>query len=573
MINEIKNIVLDELHKYSLNENLSDIVYHFTTLDALVNIIKTNKIFCQSILAGIADDMDDKNLFYIAFTRNKSPYEGWGYHMSYGDCVRIEFDGTLLNQRYKGGPVNYWGAKLNGNKWNYQRKASGVEDGAKNGAFEYEPLTDGETVPNGEVVKKITKKLPFFHFPTSKSPKFVKLGNDIYKKVPLYKEIKKSTNLEDIYSHVFNEIEDRLFTNKSYISNIMKYIRRIDILMTKISDESKFPKNDFYKIMLKYGYNKEYGKGIIFIYDNKKDFTFQTSNYINEKYIELCDENVGNYYSKINYKFEPEKVAKFFALLTYKDNIQKSIVYTAKTLRKYGFDEYVNKTINYFKNVCWWDIKSSITGYCHNLSKFPTEIGQKVLQMFADLLIKNGYHNIGELYDEFEKYHNKTYQNKIDWNEVDGEMVKKFKCLELYGYKHYDITNDSETDVWYLLGLNNLRDRYYLIDRIMDDTRYELPPTWIYQVRGNDEEKFKKYLQSLAHGKLNLGKFIQILRKIGFKGEMIKSYLNEPKICSIEANWWDYQWKYDMKPPSEMSRDEADMRVFNIFKKQDLENE
>ena len=573
MINEIKNIVLDELHKYSLNENLSDIVYHFTTIDALVNILKTNKMFCQSILAGSADDMDSKNLFYISFTRNKSPYEGWGYHMSYGDCVRIEFDGTLLNQRYKGGPVNYWGASNIGNKWNYQRKASGVEDGAKNGAFEYTSLKDGETVPNNETVKRINKILPFFRYPTAKSPNFVKLGDETYKKVPLYDKIKKSNSLEDIYSHVFNEIEDRLFTNKSYINDVVKYIRRIDILMTKISDESKFPKNDFYKLMLKYGYNKEYGRGIIFIYDNKKDFTFQTDNCINEKYMNLCDENMGDYRYEKKYGFQPENVAKFFALLTYKDNIQKSIVYTAKTLRKYGFDEYVNKTINYLNNNCWWDISSNLTNYCHYLSKFPTEIGQKVLQMFADLLIKNGYHNIRELNNEFRQFQNKTYKGNIVGNKIDDKIVKKFKCFELYGYKHYDITNDSETDIWYMLGLNNLRARYYLIDRIMDDTRYELPPTWIYKVRGNDEEKFKKYLQSLAHGKLNLGKFIKILRTIGFKGEMIKSYLNEPKIYSINANWYDYRWKYDMNPPSEMSREEQDMRVFNIFKKQDLEDE
>lgn len=573
MLKKIKNIVLEELHRYTLNESLSDIVYHFTNIDALINILKTNKMFCQSILAGSADDMSPNNLFYISFTRNKSPYEGWGYHMSYGDCVRIEFDGTLLNQNFKGSPVNYWGANHTGNKWDYQRKASGVEDGAKNCAFEYEPLKDGETVPNDEIVKKITKILPFFRYPTSKSPNFVKLGDQMYKKVPLYDKIKKSTNLEDLYSHVFNEIEDRLFTNKSYINNALKYIRRIDVLMTEISDESKFPKNDFYKILTRFGYNKTYGRGIIYLYDNKKDFNFQTDNYINEKYLSLCDDIVDENHGSPKYSFEPDNVAKFFALLTYKEDIQKSIVYTAKTLRQYGFDDYVNKTINYLKNVCWWDISSLIINYCHNLSKFPSEIGQKVLQMFANLLRQHGYHNISELNREFRKYQNTNPNKKIDWNKIDDKVVKKFKCFELYGYLKYDITNDSETDIWYMLGLHTLRDRYYLIDRIMDDARYELPPTWIYNVRGNDEEKFKKYLQSLAHGKLTFGKFIQILKKIGFKGEMIKSYLNDPKIYTIHANWYDYQWKYNIKPPSEMSNEEEDLRVFNIFKKEDLEDE
>lgn len=582
MLKEIKNIVLEELHKYSLNESLSDIVYHFTTKDALVNILKTNKMFCQSILGGSADDMHPKYLFYISFTRNKSPYEGFGYASSLrGNTVRIEFDGALLNQNFKGGPVNYWGASESlMNKWYYQRRATGMEDGAKNNAFTYESLIDGESVPNDEIVKKVKSlELPFVKYPTSKSPNYIKFKDNIYRKVPLYNKIDKAintnkTNDNELYTHRDNEIEDRLFTNKSYIEDILKYIKRIDVLIPQLTKETKFPKNDFYEIMLRFGYNKKYKYGKIFIYDNKKDFNFQTENYVNEKYLSLCDDIPEEHYIKINNKtFNPSDVARFFWLLRYKEKIDKSIVYCAKTLRQHGFDEYARETINKLKNTSGWDIYSSITNYCQELSHHPSEIGQRILKMFSNELVKNGYHDLIELYKEYRVYQTSNNHGNIDWNKIDTNIVKKFKCFKLYGYQTYDITNDNETDIWYMLSLRDLKSRYYFIDRIIDDTHYELPPIWIYKVRGNDEEKFKKYLQSLAHGKLTLSKFIQILKKVGFNGEKIKEYLEYPKIYSINANWSDYVYKYRLQPPCEMNSDEENLRTFNIFKKQDLENE
>lgn len=104
---------------------LSGDVYHYTNPNAILNILKTNKINLSSNLGGSADQYGGKP-FFLSFSRTGSFKLGYG--KKGGDVkARIVFDGNKLNNRYKSRSVDYWGVKHNSTDINY-RDAFEFED-------------------------------------------------------------------------------------------------------------------------------------------------------------------------------------------------------------------------------------------------------------------------------------------------------------------------------------------------------------------------------------------------------------------------------------------------------------
>lgn len=99
----IISIINEELQ--NLNEGLSDIVYHFTYIPHLVNILGMNKFATSSNLGSTADRWKDKGRFFFFSTQRSNGKSGYGRH--HGN-VCIVLDGRKLNQRYKGFPTDYW---------------------------------------------------------------------------------------------------------------------------------------------------------------------------------------------------------------------------------------------------------------------------------------------------------------------------------------------------------------------------------------------------------------------------------------------------------------------------------
>lgn len=95
-VNRIKKIM-------GLNEGVSDIVYHFTSMRSLYNIFNTNRFMLTLTLGSKTDTKLNKGKFYyMSTTRSKSQ----GYKE--GD-VKLVLDGKALNQTQKGTQVDYWG--------------------------------------------------------------------------------------------------------------------------------------------------------------------------------------------------------------------------------------------------------------------------------------------------------------------------------------------------------------------------------------------------------------------------------------------------------------------------------
>jgi hypothetical protein len=103
--------------KNILQESLSRVVYHYTEVYKLKSILQSNKFTLTSSLgANIEDYHTQKGFFYASLARTGNPLVGYprsefGTASGNRAFVRIEVDGSKLNQRFKGSPVDYWQRK------------------------------------------------------------------------------------------------------------------------------------------------------------------------------------------------------------------------------------------------------------------------------------------------------------------------------------------------------------------------------------------------------------------------------------------------------------------------------
>ena len=128
----IKKTLNENLNRLILNEAISSVVYHFTGLKKLYNILVSDTFYMQSAFSASADDMSNKK-FFMSTTRQKSGEIGY----SRGKKVRIALNGDLLNQRYEGKPVDYWGETM-GKQSYFKKKKEGRE------IDYYQPSTENE---------------------------------------------------------------------------------------------------------------------------------------------------------------------------------------------------------------------------------------------------------------------------------------------------------------------------------------------------------------------------------------------------------------------------------------------
>lgn len=112
-------IIVNESQKNLLFEFFSDIVYHFTDEDGIKFICEKNKIPLTKsdkyYTNDVQNDISISNGFsnYLSFTRVKNSSVGYGSwrFLSSLLTVRIQFNGRLLNNNFKGKPVDYFKTK------------------------------------------------------------------------------------------------------------------------------------------------------------------------------------------------------------------------------------------------------------------------------------------------------------------------------------------------------------------------------------------------------------------------------------------------------------------------------
>ena len=512
--NILNNLIKESLEKFLMKEALSSKVYHFTSIKSAFNILKTNEMFCQSSLATSADDYSDKYKFYVSFTRVKSPKEGFGYN-SYKrkSFARIEFDGDKLNNNFNGRPVDYWNNDSLTNKRKYMKDVTNQK------AYRYVPY-DGNDNVDAKDMDGVYKY--DFKYPREDSPLYASFGGKIYKKEQIIPD--------DIQHHVFNEIEDRIQTNKPIIENINKYITRVDILIDRDSEN----KDD-----IVYARNLSFSKWV-FVYDNMNDFIMQSENTVNK---EIQDDDsiesridLRNTLSTIGQSYCIELLSSYLMLLTINErDTNKKFKLVSNILEDGNLGKYKRDVIKKISSYRWGvnieDCITSLKVSAQNISKNPTRQGQEVLHFMTSSMRKLGYKSFRDMYIKIKEGNSKKE------SKIDTESRRTFTILKTSYYK-FDITDEKNVDFWYILDMKKrLSDRYYFFENIIDEmVRNGL----IDKVRGG-EYTFTKYCKNLAHKNITLEDIDSIFGKIGLTfQDLFEMYGITFSIETKDLNYWDF---------------------------------
>jgi hypothetical protein len=203
--NDLKHIILESVRRI-LNERASDVLYHYCTLDSLLLMLENNCLM-------LSDDEQEYNgdgKYFMSLTRNRNSKQGYPYMQSkysmgggtahnvgseYFFC-RIEFDGHALN--------TYNNFKVGGQQHNFKVKP-----------FDWLYHESGDMWDEGG-----------------------------YEIVNGKQDAMRSDSEEEIYHQPFSQAEDRLTSDKDFIPNFKKYVKRIDFVFD-INDIQKLV--DYYR--------------------------------------------------------------------------------------------------------------------------------------------------------------------------------------------------------------------------------------------------------------------------------------------------------------------------------------
>lgn len=218
MTSHIQKIICEEIERFVLNEMLSSKCYHFTTLNGLLRILKTNTFLLKTDVVSDTEHWADKprHRFYMSTTRVRNGKYGYNNFIQKEDMlVRITLNGDLLNANYRGMPIN----------WQmHNEKALGYETNLR-------------------------------YAISSKS-----------------RAMYNNPNWSAAQTQPFVENEDRIFSSKPTIPNADRYIDRIDILTYDTTKDVNAQAMDILQEI------PSRFRNITYVYTTMKDFNRQDNN-------------------------------------------------------------------------------------------------------------------------------------------------------------------------------------------------------------------------------------------------------------------------------------------------------
>lgn len=140
----MKNFIKNRLNL--LLEGMTDVVYHFTHISSLQNILDEDKFNISTNIGSPADLNTSKGKFFF-FSTTRSKKSGF----TKGN-VKIVLNGQKLNQRYKSFPMDYWNYSTNPKDWgdveNNPRDRAAYKQALQSKELEDRIVTDKPTIDN-----------------------------------------------------------------------------------------------------------------------------------------------------------------------------------------------------------------------------------------------------------------------------------------------------------------------------------------------------------------------------------------------------------------------------------------
>lgn len=423
-----KTVILSEeqvnLLKERLNEGISPIVYHFTSIQALYKILLSQKFYLKTGVFRNSYEhtlSDGKRVYYFSTTRNKNANEGYSNGYKSEGCVRITLDGEKLSQKYKGKPTNYWG------------------DDSALGRMKY-------------------------------------LNPD--------KVGRPSRWDDDMRQHRYDETEDRIWSFHPTIPNVMEYIKRVDIfipneniildyeariekareegkeeivkaLQNKINDRKEIEQE--LKPLVADVYSLLRGRGIIFLYDNEKDFALGNNNTVKPEWLEKNDffmtysDRLAQNSLKSNIYNDKSLFRELvcaLAIMVYNEKPDDRKRFIIQYCKQYGFQNNLNKTLfdEVNRRLYWnpniFDISSEIG----QSSRINNEESSKVQDMVTHWMRKNGYRSLRDVIKEGKEI-KKVRQGMIAYENAEPDFEIGFETPDASSYAH--VVNESAGDLEY----------------------------------------------------------------------------------------------------------------------------
>lgn len=350
--------------------------------------------------------------------------------------------------------------------------------------------------------------------------------------------------------HSDAEFEDRLFTNKSVIKGIRKYIKRVDILKYGAANTSEL--GSYSIALLRY-----FGQGknpIVHVYGTLDDFAAQKNEIIYDDdafKLNASGEELRPPKNNVDCRY----LASFFYYTIGDDKREIN-----RLLDKYGLGEYKPNVMKNLSGspISFYDFHNSLSAYCHQIGKFhPSKEGQKVLQLISDIMRKKGYESWRDMALKQQSARYGNQEKQYDYND------KEFTLVEI-DYHNYVYEDANKTDFWYMLRAENLKERYDIIDRIIFSMDYDGKPY---------DERFKKYLQHLAHKNPSFGEMEYLFNKHDVPMDVLMQYIgmeySKKKVIRNRFNISAYGFNLAPYPTDKTSDEYTD----SFFEKNSLNEE
>ena len=480
-----------------LNESFQDFEYHFTSLDNLVRICQTGRIPLSHTYAKGAEIGINKNhTFYLSLTRVKDGRVG--YSKPY-NC-RICFNGKALATRFKGEAVNYWNGL--GDKRQYYKNL----------------VTRREINPDGTKGRELDK-----YEDLKPGVKYDVQYKNFYKDADPY------NYSEDMQAQTSTENEDRLLTNEPFIDHIEKFVTSIDILYVK-NENQKY--DDATKKKISACLRSKY-RNLVRVYDNDKDFNFGTKNIVNkefeydgELYMEENPESTEGTDLRNNFNALKDIMDIFLYVDCFNKKNNEKATYIKKKLESYNLGAYsrfisaIIKNSQRFRYVMANDINAKFEDAMTRLTNTRSQDSQYISKMVGDWMREHGFKRAYDIYTNLQS----RYQD-IDDKDIDFQ-----KQITFLTYRNvYIIPDPSHTDFWQITEADNF-DKEDFVNTMIDYVEGSIDGKE-RNVRGNDTERFRKYLQHLTH-KCTVEQMFSLFKKLDI--DPSESFSNQ---------WTDFKYK------------------------------